>query len=193
MTLPRPLAMFEEWYAAAEAAGMPEPESVVLATATPDGRPSARVVLFRGLSEGGFRFFTNYDSRKGRELELNPRAALCFYWKALYRQVRIEGLVEKLAPEESDAYFRARPHGHQLGAWSSPQSQAIEGRDVLLERYGVYAAQWKEGEVPRPAHWGGYRVVPEVLEFWEGKPDRLHHREVHRRNDAGWERVILAP
>lgn len=188
-----PLHKFQEWFDAAEKAGVPTPEAVVLATATPDGRPSARVVLFRGMSDGGFRFFTNYESRKGKELEANPRAALVFHWEPMARQVRVEGRVEKLSEEESDAYFRARPHGHQLGAWASPQSEPVEGRDVLVAKYGEYAAKWAEGEVPRPPHWGGYRVVPEVIELWEGLPDRLHHRAAFRRVGDRWEESILAP
>jgi pyridoxamine 5'-phosphate oxidase len=187
-----PIALFEAWFREAVAAGVTHPEQMVVATATRDGVPSARVVLFRGISAGGFRFFTNYDSRKGHELEANPRAALVFHWDPQERQVRVEGRVEKLSAEESDAYFAARPHGHRIGAWASDQSQEIANRDVLLKKQDEYLARYGEN-VPRPPHWGGYRVVPSMIELWQGKPDRLHERHVFIRTNGGWTRKLLSP
>jgi len=188
-----PLARFVAWFDAAVAAGVAAPEAMVLATATRDGIPSARVVLFRGLSGGGLRFFTNYESRKGHELDANPRAALVFHWEPMARQVRVEGLVERLPAEESDEYFLSRPHGHRLGAWASPQSEAIANRDEILQRHAEYAARFG-AEVPRPPHWGGYRVLPQTIEFWSGFPDRLHERHLYLRgNDGDWTMTTLAP
>jgi pyridoxamine 5'-phosphate oxidase len=188
-----PLALFQTWFDAAIAAGIAAPEAMVLATADAQGSPSARVVLFRGLSGGGFRFFTNYQSRKGAELEDNPRAALVFHWEPQARQIRIEGGVERLPAEESDAYFAARPHGHRLGAWASPQSRPIAAREEILERHRELAAKYGDGPVPRPPHWGGYRVIPERIEFWEGREDRLHERALFVREGDRWLRSRLAP
>jgi pyridoxamine 5'-phosphate oxidase len=166
---------------------------MTLATATPDGRPSARMVLLRGFDERGFCFYTNYESRKGGELAANPNAALVFWWGELERQVRIEGRVERTSRSESEAYFRSRPPGSQLSAAASPQSQVIDGRAVLEERVARLATGQKDGEVPLPGFWGGYRLVPEVVEFWQGRPNRLHDRLRYRRAGDRWRIERLAP
>jgi pyridoxamine 5'-phosphate oxidase len=189
-----PVRQFRAWYEHAVAAGVEQPEVVTLATATPDGRPSARVVLLRGFDERGFVFFTNYDSRKGRELAANPQAALAFYWARVDRQVRVEGRVEKTTAEESDAYFRGRPRASRLGAWASPQSRVIAGRAELDRRLAEVTARHLHGDVPRPAHWGGYRVVPAVVEFWQDRANRLHDRLVYARQaDGAWRLQRLSP
>jgi pyridoxamine 5'-phosphate oxidase len=189
-----PLRQFEKWLEQALAAHLPEPNAMTLATATPDGQPSARVVLLKAFDASGFTFFTNYDSRKGRELTANPRAALLFFWPQLQRQVRIEGTVERVAEAESDAYFRSRPLGSRLGAWASPQSEVIASRDVLEERMRELAQKFPDGDVPRPPHWGGYRVYPLTIEFWQGRPDRLHDRlRYQRMQPTGWRLERLSP
>lgn len=189
-----PLRQFRHWLAAALAAGLPEPHAMTLATATPDGTPSARVVLLRGCDERGFVFYTNFDSRKGRELTANPRAALVFYWHPLHRQVRVEGTVERVADAEADEYFRSRPRGSQLGAWASPQSEVIPSRELLEQRVADILAQHPGGVLPRPPFWGGYRVVPTALEFWQGRPSRLHDRfRYARQGTGGWRRDRLGP
>jgi pyridoxamine 5'-phosphate oxidase len=190
---PDPVRQFRAWFEQAQAAGVADPTAMTLATATPDGRPSARVVLLKGLGPDGFVFFTNYDGRKGRELAANPRAALVFFWPELERQVRIEGTVEPVSPAESDAYFRSRPVGARLGAWASPQSEVIPSREALERRLRELEAQYPDGEVPRPPHWGGYRVRPEAVEFWQGRPNRLHDRLRYRRVPGGWRLERLAP
>lgn len=191
---PDPFRQFRAWFAEAAAAGVPQPEAMTLATATPDGRPSARVVLLRGADTRGFTFFTNYDSRKGDELSANPRAALVLFWKGPQRQVRVEGRVEVVTAEESDAYFGGRPRGSQLGAWASPQSRVVPGRDVLERNLAEAAARYEGQPVPRPPHWGGYRVVPEVIEFWQNRPNRLHDRLRYvRQPDGTWRIERLAP
>lgn len=190
---PDPFELLLRWRDEALARGLTEPDAMTLATATPDGRPSARVVLFRGLSGGGLRFFTNYESRKGRELEANPHAALLFHWAELGRQVRVEGTVERLSPEESDEYFHARPRGNQLGAWASPQSRLIASREELLARQAEAAARFGHGEIPRPPYWGGFRVVPHAWEFWTAGADRLHDRVLYVRREGGWEVSRVAP
>jgi pyridoxamine 5'-phosphate oxidase len=188
-----PLAQFSAWYEHAVAAGLPEPEAMALATATPDGLPSVRFVLLKGIDERGVEFYTNYESRKGRELAANPHAALAVLWKPLQRQVRLEGPVEVLTPEESDAYFASRSRGSQLGAWASRQSEAIPDREWLENRLAEMDASY-EGVVPRPSHWGGYRLVPEAIEFWEGRPNRLHDREAFTRGvDGAWHARRLSP
>ena len=191
---PDPLALFGRWYKEAVEAGLPEPNAMTLATATPDGRPSARVVLLKGFDGRGFVFYTNYASRKGRELAANPRAALVFHWQPLARQVRVEGRVERVDPEESAAYFATRPRGAQLGAWASRQSAVLSGRDELLARYQRLAEEHAGRAVPLPPFWGGLRLLPEVLEFWLGRENRLHDRVRYtRREPGGWLVELLSP
>ena len=190
-----PFQQFTIWYDEAVAADLPEPESMTLSTATRDGRPSARIVLLRGYDETGFCFFTNYSSQKGQELAANPYAALTFHWVELERQVRIAGRVEKLTAEESDAYFQSRPSQSRIGAWSSPQSNVIPSREILEQLFNEYQKQYSdETAIPRPEHWGGYRVIPERIEFWQGRPNRLHDRLQFSRTDQGpWTLQRLAP
>jgi pyridoxamine 5'-phosphate oxidase len=188
-----PVAQFGRWFEQATQAGLLEPSAMTLATATPDGRPSARMVLLRGFDERGFCFYSNYESRKAAELAANPRAALVFWWDALERQVRIEGRVERTTREESEAYFHSRPPGSQLSAAASPQSRVIEDRAVLEEQVRRLATDSHDGQVPLPDSWGGYRLTPEVVEFWQGRPNRLHDRLRYRRAGDAWVIERLAP
>ncbi|HWG47952.1 MAG TPA: pyridoxamine 5'-phosphate oxidase [Gemmataceae bacterium] len=188
------LRQFQTWFAQALTAEVPEPNAMTLATATPDGQPAARIVLLKAFDESGFTFYTNYESRKGRELTANPRAALLFFWTELQRQVRIEGTVERVSEAESDEYFRSRPLGSRLGAWASHQSEVIGGRELLEARARELAERFAEGEVPRPPFWGGFRVRPLAIEFWQGRPDRLHDRLRYQRvQPVGWRIERLSP
>jgi pyridoxamine 5'-phosphate oxidase len=191
---PDPLAEFRSWYRLAEGSGVPQPDAMTLATATPDGIPSARMVLLKGVDDGGFVFFTNYESRKARELSENPRAALILYWSAIRRQVRITGRVERLSQPESEEYFRSRPRGSRLAAWASRQSEVIADRSVLEDEYRRHENEYVDADVPLPPFWGGYRVTPEVVEFWMGRENRLHDRlRYTRQRDGSWAVERLAP
>jgi pyridoxamine 5'-phosphate oxidase len=190
-----PVEQFRLWLDQAMAADPQEFTAMTLATADREGRPSARVVLLKGVDERGFVFYTNYESRKGRELQENPRAALVFYWGALDRQVRVEGTVERTSREESEAYFRSRPLGSRLGAWASPQSRPLSGREEIERRVEEAGRRFPEGEVPLPEDWGGFRVRPEEIEFWQGRRSRLHDRLRYVRSSSGdgWRVERLAP
>jgi pyridoxamine 5'-phosphate oxidase len=190
---PDPIRQFHRWFDAARQTPIKEPAAMTLATATPDGRPSARMVLLRGVDENGFVFFTNYDSRKGRELTANPHAALVFYWAELERQVRIEGHIAHVSAAESDAYFQTRPRGSRLSAVVSPQSEVIPNREYLERGVAKLVVELRDGHIPRPAGWGGYRLRPAVLEFWQGRLDRLHDRLRYTKAGQCWRLDRLAP
>lgn len=192
-TDPNPIKQFAAWFEQALSAQLPEPNAMTLATANADGQPSARMVLLKDYDEQGFVFYTNYNSLKGQQLSTNTWAALVFWWAELERQVRIEGKVEKLSPQESDTYYYSRPIDSQLGAWVSDQSQVISSRDVLDQRLEQLKAQYARKKIPRPPHWGGFRVIPSMIEFWQGRPSRLHDRLRYRLADDRWMRERLAP
>ena len=187
-----PLAQFERWFRDAQGAELPLPNAMTLATVSADGTPSARVVLLKAVEHGGFTFYSNYLSRKGRELEAHPFGCLVFLWAELERQVRIEGAVERVAAEESDAYFDTRPLGARLSAWASAQSDGVADRGTLERALQANRAKYGE-RPPRPPHWGGYRLMPAAIEFWQGRADRLHDRLLYRRSPQGWTIERLAP
>ena len=187
-----PLALFRRWLDEAWR-GEPNAHAMTLATATAEGRPSARVVLLKGLDDRGFVFYTNLESRKSDELFANPHAALCFLWKSLNRQVRVEGPVERVGDDEADAYFASRPRDSQLGAWASDQSRPLESRALLERRVDEFSCRFDKGTVPRPISWSGFRVVPQCVEFWQERPSRLHDRWLFIREGDGWRRQRLFP
>ena len=191
---PNPFKQFEQWFQAAVAAEPVLPEAVSLATATREGRLSSRMVLLKDFDERGFVFYTNYESRKGAELAENPNAALVFYWRQLERQICITGTVSKVSREESEAYFRTRPRGSQIGALTSSQSQVVASREVLENRFQQLMAEYEGGEIPLPSYWGGYRLSPATIEFWQGRSDRLHDRFLYKRQSSGqWQLERLSP
>ncbi|MFN5421807.1 MAG: pyridoxamine 5'-phosphate oxidase [bacterium] len=188
-----PIRQFGKWWDEALTSKIEEVNAMTLSTVTHEGRPSARIVLLKGFDENGFVFFTNYDSEKGKQLLEHPFASLVFFWKELERQVRIEGNCEKVTDKESDEYFDSRPQGSQLGAWASPQSRIIEGRQVLEENIKQLELRFSNGKIPRPPHWGGYRVIPDKVEFWQGRSSRLHDRIVYQKSLDGWGISRIAP
>lgn len=191
---PNPFQQFQDWFRVASESEILEPNAMTLATAV-DGKPAARIVLLKGIDDKGLIFYTNYESHKGQELIKNPQAALIFYWDTLHRQVRIEGKVEKVSKKVSDAYFQKRPKGSQIGAWASPQSQQIEDRSILENNKSELEAKYASAEkLPRPTHWGGFRVKPQRIEFWQGRNNRLHDRIVYEKMRNGrWKIFRLAP
>jgi pyridoxamine 5'-phosphate oxidase len=188
-----PLACFHAWFAVAQLAEPNEPDAMALATATPDGIPSVRMVLLKEITaDSSFLFYTNSESRKGRELAANPRAALCFHWKSLHRQIRVEGLVSEVSSDRADAYFHSRARGSQLGALASAQSRPLPDRAILEARAAEYALRYPS-EIPRPSYWTGFAILAEAIEFWQSRPDRLHDRVLYTRSPDGWRRRLLYP
>jgi pyridoxamine 5'-phosphate oxidase len=188
-----PIERFQDWFREAEQAGVEVPEAMTLATASADGAPSARMVLLKGADADGFVFYSGYVSRKAGELEQNPRAALVFYWRPLGKQVRVEGRVEQVSEAESSEYFATRPRGSQLAAWASQQSHPLESREELERRYAELEREYEGREVPRPPHWGGFRLRPDAIEFWEHRENRLHERTCYTRAREGWHAQLLSP
>ena len=189
-----PIMLFQQWLSEAESSEINDPNAMTLATVDPNGRPVARIVLLKGLDERGFTFFTNRESRKGQALNLTPFAALCFHWKTLTRQVRVEGKVVMIDDAESDAYYNSRPRGSRIGAWASRQSRPLDCRTTLADRVAELEKQYGENDViPRPPHWGGYRIIPDYIEFWHDGGFRLHTRLTYTRTDKGWERGLIYP
>jgi pyridoxamine 5'-phosphate oxidase len=188
-----PIEQFQQWFREAQEAKVHEVNAMNLSTASADGRPSSRIVLLKEITEKGFAFYTNYESSKGRQIAENPFAAITFFWPELERQVRLEGRVEKISAELSDEYFSSRPRASQLGAWASPQSREIPDRKILEEREKSYKEKFGQGPIPRPPHWGGYELIPDHVEFWQGRPSRLHDRLVYEKDVSGWVRKRLAP
>jgi len=193
-THPDPIRQFDAWWAEALSSAIDEVNAMTLSTVSAEGRPSARIVLLKGYDDAGFVFYTNYESRKGRELHANPHASLLFFWKELERQVRLEGTCAKVAGAESDNYYASRPEGSRIGAWASPQSREIPSRESLEEAFRGWAERHREQPMDRPPHWGGYRLQPTAIEFWQGRPNRLHDRIRYEwRAEDGWRRFRLAP
>ncbi len=190
---PSPVKQFGHWWEDARKSDIYELNAMTLATVDEQGIPDARIVLLKGFDEQGFVFFTNYNSRKGQELEANPNACLVFFWKELERQVRVTGVAEKISMEESIAYFNSRPDGSKIGAWASPQSIVVAGKAWLKETFDYYTERFKHGEIPKPPHWGGYRVKPSKIEFWQGRPNRLHDRILYTETGDTWRIERLAP
>lgn len=188
-----PIGQFSIWWDEAVESQIDEVNAMTLATANKDGRPSARIVLLKGFDEKGFVFFTNYQSAKGKEIMENPRVTLLFFWKELERQVKIEGTISKISDAENDEYFNSRPEQSKIGAWTSPQSQPIENREWLESNWKKYAEEFNGKTVPRPPHWGGYIVVPDLMEFWQGRPGRLHDRIVYTKENGKWKIGRVAP
>lgn len=190
---PDPIVQFGLWFTEAQNAGIDDVNAMTLSTVSPDGAPHARVVLLKGFGPDGFDFFTNRNSAKGNEMAHEPRVSLSFFWQPLARQVRISGIAEQLSDAESDAYFATRPRESQIGAWASPQSQVVSGRDEIESRLSEMQQRFGHSPVPRPPHWGGYRVRAASIEFWQGRPDRLHDRVAYCLRGTDWQRVRLAP
>ena len=191
--LPDPIAQFRQWFDAAVQAGIPEPNAMHLGTVAENGRPSGRIVLIKDVDERGFVFYTNYESQKGQALIARPVASLTFFYPELERQIRIEGVVEKVSAEESDIYFNSRPRGSQIGAWVSQQSTVIASRAVLEDRQRDLETRFADQPVPRPPHWGGFRVIPDLIEFWQGRPSRLHDRICYRLTGSSWVLERVSP